>query len=346
LNLAAGETGAALRYAEEARATDPKSPAARVALVRSLLATGNLARAESEINLLLKGAPGAAEVHTLNGLLMVRKKDAAAARRSFERALELSPGYLDALGGLTYLDLTGKSAAQAIARLESELAKRPNEAPLLALASSAYISAGNLAKAEQLLRKAVSDNPNFISGYGKLAQLYMQQGRLDEARVEYEGMVKRDPSSSSARTMVGVLFEAQGRREEARKSYEATVSATDKAPLAANNLAFIYAEQGTNLDIALQLATSAKQQLPNDPEVDDTIGWIYYKKNQPSLAVRPLEASVTKLPGSAEVLYHLGLTYAKIGDKEKARDTLQRALKLDPNVGGGEARRVLETVSR
>ena len=120
--------------------------------------------------------------------------------------------------------------------------------------------------------------------------------------------------------MVGVLFEAQGRREDARKSYEATVSRPEAAPVAANNLAFIYAEQGTNLDVALQLATTAKQQLPDDPSVDDTLGWVYYKKDLPALAVKPLEESLKKLPDNAEVLYHLGLTYAKLGEKAKARD--------------------------
>ena len=115
---------------------------------------------------------------------------------------------------------------------------------------------------------------------------------------------------------------------------------------AANNLAFIYAERGINLDVALQLATSAKQRMPNDPSVDDTIGWIYYKKDLPSLAVRPLESALKQLPNNAELLVHLGLTYAKLGEKEKARQTLERALKLDPRVvGGQEAKRVLASVS-
>ena len=98
--------------------------------------------------------------------------------------------------------------------------------------------------------------------------------------------------------------------------------------------------------MALQLATSAKQRLPDDPSVDDTIGWIYYKKDLPSLAVRPLEDSLKKRPDVAEVLYHLGMTYAKLGDKVKARETLERALKLDPKVGGDEARRVLASVTQ
>jgi tetratricopeptide (TPR) repeat protein len=346
LNLNSREATVAKRYAEEARLAEPSNLAARVALVRSLIAVRDLARAETEIGALLKAAPNAAVVHTLNGMLQSSRNNAAAARSSFERALELRPGFLDALGGLTYLDLTAKAPAQAIARLESEIAKRPTDAPLLALASSAYIAAGDQAKAEQALRRAVTVDPRFTTGYTKLAQLYIQQGRLKEARAEFEGIVQRDPSAVVARTIVGMLFEAQGNRDEARKWYEATVSRPESSPVAANNLAYIYAELGTNLDVALQLAKSAKQGLPDDSSVDDTLGWIYYKKDLPSMAVGPLEASLKRQPDTAVVLHHLGLTYVKLGDKAKARDALERALKLDPKVGGDEARRALASVSQ
>jgi Flp pilus assembly protein TadD len=208
------------------------------------------------------------------------------------------------------------------------------------------IAAGDQAGAEQALRRAVSVDPRFTAGYSMLAQLYIQQRRIDEARVEFEGIVQRDPSAVDARTMVGLLLEAQGRHDDARKSYEATVKSTENAPVAANNLAFIYAEQGTNLDVALQLATSAKQRLPDDPNVDDTIGWVYYKKDLASLAIGPLQESLKKQPDAAEVLYHLGLSYAKLGEKAKARDALERGLKLNPKVGGDEARRALASVSQ
>ena len=41
-----------------------------------------------------------------------------------------------------------------------------------------------------------------------------------------------------------------------------------------------------------------------------------------------------------------GLTYAKLGDNAKAREALGRSLKLDPKIGGDEAKRVLALVSR
>jgi tetratricopeptide (TPR) repeat protein len=346
LSLTSGDDPMALRYAEEARQAEPSNPAAGVALARSLIAAGNFPRAESEIAALLERTPAAAVVHAVSGTLQASKRNPDAARRSFERALELQPGFLEALGGLTYLDLAANAPAQAIARLEPEIARRPTSAPLLALLARAHNAAGDQAKAEHALRRAVSVDPRFAPGYTMLAQLYMRQRRIDDARAEFEGIVQRDPSALGARTMVGILLEAQGKRDEARKSYEATVNGTENAPVAANNLAFIYAEQGTNLDIALQLATSAKQRLPDDPSIDDTIGWIYYKKDLPSLAVRPLEDSIRKRPDSPEVLYHLGLAYAKLGDKAKAHDALGRALKLNAKVGGDETKRVLASLSQ
>jgi tetratricopeptide (TPR) repeat protein len=181
-----------------------------------------------------------------------------------------------------------------------------------------------------------------------LGQFYAKQGRLDEARTEFENIIKKDPRSVAARTMVGIIFDAQGKREEAKRAFQAAVAeSADLAPVAANNLAYIYAEEGTNLDVALTLATSAKKALPENGEIDDTLGWVYYKKDLASLAIVPLEESVKKRPGSAAALYHLGMAYAKINDASKARPALERALKMNLRpADAASARQALAAVSK
>jgi tetratricopeptide (TPR) repeat protein len=347
LSLMSGDRDAALKFAEEARQVQPSSLLARVSLARSLVVAGNTTRAQTEIASLLKDAPNAAPVHAVNGLYEAANKNSAAARQAYLRALELSPGFLEAIGGLTYLDLAAKDTKSAIARLNAEIAKQPTSAALHVLLSSARGAAGDRAGEEKALRRAVSLDPRFSAAYQGLAQLYVRQNRIDEARAEFEAIARRDPSSAvQARTMIGLLFVQQGKLDEAQKAFEAAVSGTDNAPVAANNLAFLYAEQGTNLDVALQLATTAKQRLPDDANVDDTIGWIYYKKGMPSMAVRSFEDSLTKKPDAADVLAHLGLAYANIGEHAKARAALERAVKLQPGIGGDEVKRTLAAVSR
>jgi tetratricopeptide (TPR) repeat protein len=345
INLTTGDTAAAIRQAEEARQLAPNSGQATAALVRSLLASGNIVRAEAEIAGLMKTSANNAVPHTLLGTLEATKGNYVAARAAYQRALEFSPGFLEALGGLTYVDLQERSPQRAVVRLDGEISRRPDNAALLGLLARAHNAAGDYEKAEQALKRSVTIDPRFTAGYSMLAQLYMQRRRLDEARAEFERMAQRDPSALGAKTMVGVLLEVQGKRTEARAWYERMVGNPDDAPVAANNLAFIYAEQGINLDIALQLASAAKRGLPDDPNIDDTLGWVYYKKDLPSLAVGPLEASLKKRPDNAEALYHLGLVYTKLGNQAKAREALSRALKLDPKIGGEAARQALASVS-
>ena len=64
------------------------------------------------------------------------------------------------------------------------------------------------------------------------------------------------------------------------------------------------------------------------PEVDDTLGWIYYKKGLNTQAIRALEASVQRQPMNASYHYHLGLAYINNKDTEKARKALEQALSL------------------
>jgi tetratricopeptide (TPR) repeat protein len=338
LNLAAGNRDAAFRFAQEARQIDP-TVGTRIALARAALASNNLVRAQTEISALVRGLPNEAVVHVLSGLLEVRRGNHEGARRSFSRALQLAPGEFEAVAGLVDLDVRSKQLPAARQRVESELASRPDSAQLLALAAQVYNLSNQPDKVEQSLRRAVAVDPGFLAAYGMLAQLYVQENRLDDARVEFERLAQKDPKGVSPRTMLGILLETQNKRAEAKKAYEAALAVSDNAAVAANNLAVLYAEEGANLDIALQLATSAKQGLPDDPDVDDTLGWVYYKKNQPALAVGPLEESLKKRPNHPEVLFHLGLAYAKLGDASKARSTLEQALAINPQFPGHETAR-------
>jgi tetratricopeptide (TPR) repeat protein len=147
--------------------------------------------------------------------------------------------------------------------------------------------------------------------------------------------------------MVGVLYDMQQKHDESAKIYESIVKTNPRAGVAANNLAFIYATRGTNLDAALQLAQTAKQQMPNNWEVDDTIGFVYYKKGLPELAIPPLLTCAEKAPQDPTCHFHLGLAYAKAGKRDKAAASLEKALALQPGFEGAtEARATLASVKR
>jgi tetratricopeptide (TPR) repeat protein len=119
------------------------------------------------------------------------------------------------------------------------------------------------------------------------------------------------------------------------------VAMNPRAAVASNNLAWLYAEGGGNLDVALQLAQAAHAQLTDNPQVNDTLGWVYYKKGLSTKAVASFRESL-QAGGNPVYQYHLGLAYAQHGDKQEARKALEQALQLNPKFeGAADVRRLL-----
>jgi tetratricopeptide (TPR) repeat protein len=345
LQLAAGGNDASVTMAQDALATDPENPDARLVLIRGLLARGDLLRAEAELKPLAARFPDVSAVHVQMGRLLGNRKDEAGARKQFERALELQPDSAEAVGGLLALDLAAKRFPEARARAEAAIAARPNDPALMMLAARTAATAGDFPTAEQRLRRVIQIEPSYLAAYGSLAQILVRQGRLDEALNEFDQLASRESRPVGALTMAGMILDGQGKTAAAQERYERALQADPEAPVAANNLAWIYAQTGTKLDAALQLAKTAYGKLPNTPEVAHTLGVIYYKKDLLPEAIRTLKTIVDANPTTPVYRFHLGMAYAKAGESAEAAQQLTRALTLKSDFDGAqEARATLATL--
>jgi putative PEP-CTERM system TPR-repeat lipoprotein len=345
LQMAQGAAEPALQLAEQASASQPGNPVARLMLVRTLMMKGDLARAETELKGLEAKYPKAAPVQASLGSLLLLKNDQAGARKAFERTLQLDANSHEALAGLVALDAGSRKLPDARARVEARLARTPDDPMVLILAARTYAAMGDMAKTEATLLKTLDVAPDTLQAYGMLGQLYIAQKRPDEARRKFAELAARQSKPVAAETMIGMILEMEGKKAEAQKQYEKVLAIDPRAPVAANNLAWNYAEGGGNLDVALQLAQTAKSGLPDSSEVSDTLGWIYYKKDLPSQAVPLLRECADKVPQNAEYQFHLGMALVRSGDLINGRRSLEQALKLSQSfVGADEARKTLATL--
>ena len=331
LTLQEGDVEGAVQFATGALSNAPGFPDARASLVRGLIAKRETDRAERELASLLKEYPKVPVLYAIEGSLKAAKNDAPGARASFEKSLALNPASIEALAGLTAVDLFERKIPQARTRVEARLASDPNRPELLMLAARVYAAAQDFSKSEAVLRQAVQADPSSSEAYAMLAATLLRSGRLDAARAEYDQMARRDPKNIAAQTVSAMIVQSQQKTEDAKKRYEAIVNVDPTAAVAANNLAWIYAEEGAKLDEALRLAQSAAAKLPKSAEVQDTIGWIYIKKDLPDRAAPAFEKSVEMDPGNASYHYHLAMAYSKVGEVVKARAAAQQALKLKPD---------------
>jgi tetratricopeptide (TPR) repeat protein len=289
--------------------------------------------------------PNAAAVHVQRGALEAGRGNLPAARAAFERALSREPQSLEAWAGLVSLDIRSGDTDAVRDRVGKRLSTGPPSPELLLVAGRAYAGIHDLGAAERALRQAIDADPNFLPAYLTLGQIYLRQRKLAPARQEFEALAARQSRPVGALTMAGMILYAEGNTDKARKRFEQVLSIDAGAAVAANNLAWIHAESGENLDVALQLAQKATVAVPDSPEMLDTLGWVYYKKKQPDLAIPAFSRAARNAGDNPIYYYHLGLAYGQAGDPAQARAALERALNLKKDFPGAEdARRALSAL--
>jgi tetratricopeptide (TPR) repeat protein len=345
LQLALGNTDQSLTYTGQALQLQPRSVVAHELLLRGKVRRKDMAAAKDTLALFQRGAPNAALTHDLTAIVQTADNRPDAARASYERALKADPLDLEALSGLAAADLASDRPKDAVARIDAALGRGKPDSDLLLLSARVFSAAGDTTRSVKLLQQAIALDPARLEGYSQLAEIYARGNRLDEAKRELREVLSRDPQSVSAITMLAMLLEIQGRSEEAKKEYQRVLSIDPRAPVAANNLAWLYVSSKQNLDQAMELAQTARQVMPEEPTVSDTLGWIYVRKNLASLAIPHLEASVDQAPTNPTYHFHLGIAYQQLGDVDKARTSLKKALALNSKFSdAAEARRVLASL--
>ena len=287
--------------------------------------------------------------------LLERKPDEATA--FYENALAIDPVNFSALSGLMELLTRQKQGEKAHARIDQALSTNPNNASLHFLKAQIYGLEQNQQGAESELRKTLEIDPNYTAAYSARGALFANMRQEDRAIAEYKKIVEIRPDNATAYVLIGMLEDARKNYDAAVENYRKALEQDQNSAIAANNLAWLYAEQGKgNLDEGVRLAQGAVQRNPGVAGFADTLGWVYYKKGLYANAVDQLQKAVSldeavarksNTVPSATYHYHLGLALGAKSDKAGARREFEQALRLGekiPFAEADEARRSLSTL--
>jgi tetratricopeptide (TPR) repeat protein len=347
LHLLNRDPATAQQFAKIAAGRAPRSIEARSTLITSMLANNDLASAQQAIKIMKTEFPQAADPYVLEGTLYFLRKNFAAAETSYTKAEELNPESVPAASGHVQVLLASGKGGEARVLADRLTTRHPDNPSFLVLAARAFAAMKDYSRAEPLLRSAVERGPSRTEAYSMLAQLYLLQGKPEQALAQYQALAAKRPKSEIAKTMVGTIFQVTNRRAEAKDAYRQVLGINPSAPVAANNLAWMMAEDNENLDNALQLAQAAKAGLPDSANAADTLGWVYLKKGLGSKAIPEFREALEKEPGNAGFHYRLGFAYEQDGQLGEARRALEKALSLDAKAPEAvEARAALARLSR
>ena len=108
--------------------------------------------------------------------------------------------------------------------------------------------------------------------------------------------------------------------------------------VAANNLAWLMSHDETgDLGEAMRLALLAKDELPNDPNITNTLGWIHYKRKSFDLALSQFQLAVNSRPDEPSFRYYLALALRAKGKMTEAKEELAKCLEADVDFPEREA---------
>ena len=260
------------------------------------------------------------------------------AEKQYEEALRRDAAYEPALKGLVRIFMAQKQPAKALARIDEQLHKSPNNAEFYELKAMYLYANKDVQGSEVAAQRAVDlgkDDPEAVL---LLGEVQAASGSADKAAAGYEKVIQSHPHDVRPYLLLGSLEQRRGNLSKAQQTYEKALQIRPD-PVAANNLAYLLLENGGNVDTALSWAQVARAGLPNSEASADTLAWAYYHKGVYRSAIDLLEGAVRQNPDSALYQYHLGMSYKMAGDNRRAQEHLQRALSIDPKLHEAEAAR-------
>jgi tetratricopeptide (TPR) repeat protein len=330
--LAKGEFAHAAESADMALKTDPSSLLAMALKANAQINSGNLIQARADLEQEIVKFPEAPDLQFQLALINFAERKFPEAEKIFLKLLAKYPN--DPRLNFATADVllnTGRGK-QALELLQSQLQKAPNNQSMRSAVASTALRTRNLQLADSEYRKLIQAQPKNFELYMRLGETLRQEGQVQPAIEMLRRGQALAPGNPMANLQLGMTYESAGMHRESVPFYENVLKANGNNPVALNNLAYLLAEDGRDLDRALTYASRAKQQLPNDDNVSDTLGWVYMKKKLADNALTIFKDLVKRNPTNAQYRYHLGMALFLKGDMPGAKQALQSALTLKPDV--------------
>lgn len=193
------------------------------------------------------------------------------------------------------------------------------------------VLSGKLDEGFDSLRGAIKNDPGNVFFNRLYGSLLTQFGRNEQAIALYKDLLERFPNNEelveAAHSGLSVAYVNLGDYAKGEAELEVLFQRNPEDPGVNNDLGYLYADQGKNLEQAESMIRKALQGRPNEGAYLDSLGWVLYKRNKFQEAVEPLEKAVKQLTGGgdATIYEHLGDVYFRLQENAKAKDAWERA---------------------
>ena len=172
--------------------------------------------------------------------------------------------------------------------------------------------------------------------HAQIGWIHYHAQNLDQAISVYEEVLakyKKSPQTAktleNARFSLSAIYVLKGNMEKGESILQQVLAEDPENTQANNDLGYLWADQGKNLDQALAMITKALAIEPDNAAYLDSLGWVLFKLGKTEEDVQKLEQACGLKRGDDPTLHeHLGDCYAKLGRTDDAKKTWTKALEL------------------
>jgi tetratricopeptide (TPR) repeat protein len=287
-----------------------------------------------------------------DALLETGKYDRA--EEAYRKMMDLEKN-LYSYSRLAGLESMRGDSAGATADLERAIiAGKAQRAPAESIAwaqwqlGSDQFSLGNSEKAEANYRHSLDTYPNYYRALAGMAQMRAAQKRYTEAVEFYQKAIAILPMPDYVAAL-GDVYANMGNSVLAKQQYELVeyigrLSALNQV-LYNRELAYFYADHDIKPEEALALARR-ELDYRQDIYAYDVVAWSLYRNGKLADARDAIEQALKLGTKDAKLLFHAGMIYQALGEKEKAKEFLARALAMNPQFHILLAKKAAETLKQ
>ncbi|GAB4222583.1 MAG: hypothetical protein Kow0062_20630 [Acidobacteriota bacterium] len=224
--------------------------------------------------------------------------------------------------------------AAAAAALEARIGADPPQPGLAALAIERALAASGLEQARRLSAGWIGRVADPAGWASEVAAWLVAWGHPEPAA---EIAAAATPGPGAPVDVIrrrASVFHAAGRLDEAEREYRRALAAGDGDVGIYNDLGYLLAERGEDLDEAIAMIKRALAERPEEAAFLDSLGFALFRAGRVSEALPLLREAARRAQGDgvAEIREHLGDVYLALGDLPRARAEWQAAIALGGRV--------------
>ena len=233
---------------------------------------------------------------------------------------------------LAQIQARGGKTDQAIVTVRDALKQEPNDPEVVRSLAILLNQAGKNDEAVEAVRNALKQDATNPDLNALLGSLLMQGGKNDEAIALFKSLIDRFPNNDEvqkiARSSLSTIYTNMGDFAKGEAELELLFAKIPDDATVNNDLGYLYAEQGKNLEKAEAMIRKAITEEPENYAFLDSLGWVLFKRGKFQEARIPLEKAQGDPRADSTIPDHLGDVYFQLQLPAKAREAWEKALKL------------------